>query len=115
MRSSRSANFVLQIFDFVLESFVLLVGFGAEHLIPQLRDLLLVHLDIAFELLAVFLIGGEGGAVGFQAPLVGFQRLFDNGDMFGKRGDFFFELRHSQVDGLELTHQTRIRVHENLY
>ncbi len=98
----------------MLESLVLFVGFSAEHLIPELRDLLLVHLDIAFELLAVFLVGGEGGAVGFQTPLVGFQRLFNNGDMFGKRGDFFFELCHPQVDGLELTHQTRIWVHENL-
>ena len=98
----------------MLESAVLFVGFGAEHLIPQLRDLLLVHLDIAFEFLAIFLIGGERGAVGFQAALVRFQRLFDDGDMFGKRGDFFFELCHPQIDGLELTHQTRIWVHENL-
>jgi hypothetical protein len=90
----------LQIFDFVLESFVLFVGLGAEHLISELRDLLLMRLDVAFELLAVLLIGGERGAIGFQAALVRFQRLFDDCDMFGKRGDFFFKLCHPQVDGL---------------
>ena len=104
----------MQIFDFVLERLVLFVGFGAQHLISQLRNLLLVHLDIAFELLAVLLVGGERGAVGFEAALMRFQRFFDYGDMFGKRGDFFFELCHPQVDGLELTHQTRIWVHESL-
>ena len=62
-----------------------------QHLIAQLGDLLLVHLDVAFQPLAVLLVGGESGFVGFQFPQVRFQGLLDHRDVFGQRGHFFFE------------------------
>ena len=70
---------------------ILLVGFGSQHLIAEFRDLLLVHLDVAVQFLAVFLVGGESGFVGFQLPHMRFESFLDHGDVLGQRGHFFFE------------------------
>ena len=91
MRSSACADFFLDELDLVLERLILLVGFGPQHLIAELGDLLLVQLDVAFQPLAVLLVGGESGFVGFQFPQVRFQSLLDHGDVLGQLGDFFFE------------------------
>ena len=42
------ADFLLRVFDLVLEGAILFIGFGAHHLITQFADLLLLHLNIAF-------------------------------------------------------------------
>ncbi len=104
-------DFPLEVLDFVLKSSVLLVGFGAEHLIFQLGDLLLVHLDVAFQFLAVLLIGGKGSAIGFQAAEMGFQRFFENRDVLGQSGDFFVKSSNALIEGLKLNHQMRIWMH----
>ena len=85
------ANLFLDELDLVLERLVLLVGLGSQHLIAELGDLLLVHLDLAFQPLAILLVGGESGFVGFQFPDVRFESFLDHGDVFGQRGHFFFE------------------------
>ena len=73
-----------------------------------------MRLDVAFEFLAVFLIGRQRGAVGFEAPQVRFQSLFEIGDVFGKRGDFFFERCNPLIQRLELGHQMSIWMHGTL-
>ena len=87
----------MDVLDFVLECFVLLVGLRAEHLLLQFGDLLLVNLNLAFEPFAVFLIGRESGAIRFQLPVVGLKRLLDRRDVLRQRGHFFFERRYLLV------------------
>ena len=99
------ADLLFDVFDLVLEGAVLLVGLGAQHLVPQLGDLLLVHLDVAFHAFALLLIGGERGFVRLQLAQVRFQRLFDGGDVLGKRGHFLFQRRRALIQRLELNHQ----------
>ena len=70
-------NFLLNEFDFVLESLILLVGLSACHLLAKLGNLLVVHLNVAVQFLAVALVGGERGPVGFQAANVRVQHLHD--------------------------------------
>ena len=72
----------------MLERLVLLVGFGLEHLILELRDLLLLDLDVAFVFLTFFLVGGERAAIGVELALVGFQLLFDFGDVLRQGSNF---------------------------
>ena len=50
-----------------------------------------MRLNIAFELLAVLLVGGESGFIGFEFPIVRFEGFLDYGDVSGQRGYFFFE------------------------
>ena len=69
----------------------MLVGFGAQHLVAQLRNLLLVNLDLAFEFLAILLIGGQRGAIRLQLAQVRFKRLLDRCDVLRKRGHFLFK------------------------
>ena len=106
MRSSDLADFLLAEVDLVLKGAILLVGLRLEHLIFQFRDLLLLHLNIAFALLALFLVGRQRGAVGFQLALVRDQFLFDFGDVYGKRGDFSRQLRQTIIDFLQADRPT---------
>ena len=53
----RLADFGFYIGDLMLESLVLLVRLHRAHLIAELRDLLLVKLNVALELLSIALIG----------------------------------------------------------
>ena len=69
--------------DLVLERAVLLVGFGAQHLIPKLGDLLILHLHFVFQLLSFLLIGRQRGLIRLQPAKMRIQGLFDLGDMFG--------------------------------
>ncbi len=68
--------------DLILESAVLLVGFGAQHLVSQLGDFLRLHFHVVFQLLAFLLVGGECGAVGLEAAEVRIQGLFHQCDVF---------------------------------
>ena len=82
----------------MLEGAILLVGLGVEHLIPELGDLLVLDLDVVFQLLAFFLVGNQGGTVGLQPAQMRIQRLFDLGDMFGKGGYFPSTLQSSNPE-----------------
>ncbi len=90
---------------------VLFVVLRAVHLLLEFGDLLLVQLDVALQFLAFFLVSGEGCAVGFEAAQVRLQRLFDHGNVLGKRGDFFFERYNPLIQRLQLGHQMSIWVH----
>jgi hypothetical protein len=54
-----------------------------QHLVFQLGDLLFLRLDLSLAFLSLFLIGSEGGTVGFEFALVRDQFLFDFGDVLG--------------------------------
>ena len=68
-------------------------------------------LDVAVALLALFLVGGQRGAVGFQLALVRNQFLFDFGDVFGERGDFAAKIRQTIIDFLQADHQLQVGEH----
>ena len=67
-----AANLLLTKLDFMLKGAVLFVGLGAQHLIAQFGDFLLLKLDIALVLLAILLVRAEGGVIGFQLAGVTF-------------------------------------------
>ncbi len=67
----------------MLEGAVLLVGFGAQHLVLELGDFLVLHFVVIFQALAFLLIAGQGRAIGFQPAQVGIQCFFDLCDVFG--------------------------------
>src|SRR5438045_7279092 len=52
-----SADLAFGVGDLVLKSTVLLVGSRLQHLVFELRGLLLLDLDVAFQLLALALVG----------------------------------------------------------
>ena len=97
--------------DLILEGAILLVGLGAEHLVLQLGDLLILDLDIVVELLAFFLIGSQGGTIGLQPPQMRIQRLFDLGDMFWKGGYFPLQLSNLQIQRLQAGDLLHVRGH----
>ena len=68
----------------MLEGAVLFVGLGFQHLVFEFRDLLLLHLDVAFQTLAVLLVSSERGAVSLQLALVTLELSFDFSDVLGK-------------------------------
>ena len=71
-----------------------------EHLIFEFRDLLLLHLDIAFALLSFFLIRRKRRMIGVEFALMRNQFLFDFGDVNGKGGDFSRQLPQPMVNFL---------------
>ena len=85
VRSSALRMAVSQKRDLVLERAVLFVGFGAQHLVAKLGDFLILHLHVVFQLLALLLVGGERGAIRFQAAQVRIQGLFNLRDVLWVR------------------------------
>src|ERR1017187_5154023 len=105
------ADFLLAEFDLVLEGAVLVVRLGAEHLILELRDLLVLHRNIGFTLLPLFLIGRQRCAVRIELPLVRTQLLLNFSDVFGQGGDFARKFRKTIIDFLQADHQLQVEEH----
>src|ERR1019366_3025599 len=105
------ADFLLAELDLVLEGAILIVGLGADHLILELGDLLLLHRDIGFALLALFLIGRQRGAVGIELAVVRDQFLLNFRDVFGQGGDLAREFGQTIIDFLQADHQLQVEEH----
>ena len=69
-----------------------------------------MHLDVAFQFLAVLLIGGKGGAVGFQAAEMGFQRFSRIAMCLGRAAISLSRGSNALIEG-KLNHQMRIWMH----
>ncbi len=59
------ADFLFDVLNFVLEGLILLIGLSAQHLVPELGNLLLVGLDVAIQFFPVLLVRRERGFIGF--------------------------------------------------
>src|SRR3954449_9598608 len=98
--------------DLILEGAILLVCLRLEHLIPELRDLLLIYLNIALKFLPVLQIRVESGAVRFEAARVRIEGFFDLGDVPGQRGYLSLKFANPCIQALKLGHQMNIWMHE---
>jgi hypothetical protein len=80
-------------------------------LISQLRDLLLMNLDIPFELLTIALIRNERGPVGFKAPRMSVQLLFYFSDVFGESRNLVLEIHDPSIKRLETQRKSKVLEH----
>ena len=85
----------------MLESTVLLVVLGLQHLILQLRDLLLRRKDVQFLLPAFPLVGGESRLLGVEFFGVRFELLLDFGNLFWQLSDFPLQFQNPHVEVLK--------------
>ena len=95
------AGFLAGEIDFVLEGAVLVVVLRVHHLRFELRDLLFVGLDFAFETLAVALVAGERGLIEIETAQVRFELFLDFGDVFGKSGNFLCQRGDRIIEDLK--------------